>query len=109
MTSWLVRAGLFGLTLSMVAGLTGSGTAQAQNKPVSDKPVSNKAGFAPEPMAVDARIAAALQQVSAEHIRSNIDRLVSFGTRATLSAQDPASIAAGRGIGAAREWIKSEF
>src|SRR5208337_3111910 len=30
-------------------------------------------------------------------------------TRSTLSAQDPASIAAGRGIGAAREWIKSEF
>jgi Zn-dependent M28 family amino/carboxypeptidase len=26
-----------------------------------------------------------------------------------LSAQDPASIAAGRGIGAAREWIKSQF
>jgi len=27
----------------------------------------------------------------------------------TLSAQDPASIAAGHGIGAAREWIKSQF
>ena len=26
-----------------------------------------------------------------------------------MSAQDPASIAAGHGIGAAREWIKSEF
>jgi hypothetical protein len=34
---------------------------------------------------------------------------VSFQTRLTLSAQDPASIAAGNGIGAAREWIKSEF
>jgi Peptidase family M28 len=34
---------------------------------------------------------------------------VSFGTRSTLSAQDPASISAGRGIGAAREWIRSEF
>jgi hypothetical protein len=60
-------------------------------------------------MAVDARIAAALQQVSAEHIQANIDKLVSFGTRTTISVQDPASIAAGRGIGAAREWIKSEF
>src|SRR5207253_6172152 len=29
--------------------------------------------------------------------------------RLTLSAQDPASIAAGHGIGAAREWIKSQF
>jgi hypothetical protein len=57
----------------------------------------------------DARIAAALQQVSAERIRANIEKLVSFGTRSTISAQDPAAIAAGKGIGAAREWIKSEF
>ncbi|MGA8763562.1 MAG: M20/M25/M40 family metallo-hydrolase [Candidatus Sulfotelmatobacter sp.] len=109
MPSWLVRAGFFGLTLNMVAGLAGNGTAQTQNEPASSKAASNKAGIASEPMAVDARIAAALQQVSAEHIRSNIEKLVSFGTRATLSAQDPASIAAGRGIGAAREWIMSEF
>src|SRR5271168_606951 len=60
-------------------------------------------------MAADGRIAAALQQVSAERIRANIEKLASFGTRLTLSAQDPAAIAAGRGIGAAREWIKSEF
>src|ERR1700691_4698058 len=62
-----------------------------------------------EPGKPDARIVAALRQVSAEHIRANIEKLVSFGTRATISAQDPASIAAGRGIGAAREWIKAEF
>jgi acetylornithine deacetylase/succinyl-diaminopimelate desuccinylase-like protein len=61
------------------------------------------------PMVVDARISAALQQVSADRIRANIEKLVSFGTRSTISAQDPASIAAGHGIGAAREWIKSEF
>ncbi len=63
----------------------------------------------PAPMAVDARLSAALKQISPEHIRANIEKLVSFGTRSTISAQDPASIAAGRGIGAAREWIKSEF
>ncbi len=50
-----------------------------------------------------------MQQISAQRIQANIEKLVSFGTRLTLSAQDPASIAAGRGIGAAREWIKSEF
>ena len=59
--------------------------------------------------AADPQIAAALQQVSAQRIQANIEKLVSFGTRSTLSAQDPASIAAGHGIGAAREWIKSEF
>jgi Zn-dependent M28 family amino/carboxypeptidase len=57
----------------------------------------------------DQKIAAGLQQISAEHIQQNIEKLVSFHTRLTLSAQDPQSIAAGRGIGAAREWIKSEF
>jgi len=58
---------------------------------------------------VDPKIAAALKQISAQRIQANIERLVSFQTRSTLSAQDPNSIAAGRGIGAAREWIKSEF
>jgi hypothetical protein len=57
----------------------------------------------------DAHIAAALQQISAQRIQADIEKLVSFGTRLTLSAQDPSSIAAGHGIGAAREWIKSEF
>jgi hypothetical protein len=70
----------------------------------------NQAGSsAAEPMAVDGRISTALRQVSAERIRANIEKLASFGTRLTLSAQDPASIAAARRIGAAREWIKSEF
>ena len=57
----------------------------------------------------DSQIAGALSQISAQRIQADIDKLVSFGTRLTLSAQDPSSIAAGHGIGAAREWIKSEF
>src|SRR5207302_11482525 len=57
----------------------------------------------------DPRIAAALKDVSAARIQASIEKLVSFGTRLTLSAQDPAAISAGRGIGAAREWIRSEF
>jgi Peptidase family M28 len=57
----------------------------------------------------DPQIAAALRQISAARIQANIEKLVSFQTRLTLSAQDPASIASGHGIGAAREWIKSEF
>jgi hypothetical protein len=60
-------------------------------------------------IAADPKIAGALKDVSADRIQANIARLVKFGTRSTLSAQDPASITAGRGIGAAREWIKSEF
>jgi hypothetical protein len=86
--------------LSCTLVLAVSTLAQAQNQPGTN---------APETMPVDGRISAALQEVSAERIRANIEKLVSFGTRLTISAQDPASIAAGRGIGAAREWIKSEF
>ena len=60
-------------------------------------------------MTVDPQVAGALRQVSAQRIQDNIRKLVSFGTRSTLSAQDAQSIAKGHGIGAAREWIKSEF
>jgi len=57
----------------------------------------------------DARIASALKQVSADRIRANIEKLVSFGTRSTISAQDSEAMSAGKGVGAAREWIRSEF
>jgi hypothetical protein len=57
----------------------------------------------------DPQITAALADVSAQRIQANIEKLVSFQTRLTLSAQDPDSIKAGHGIGAAREWIKAEF
>jgi hypothetical protein len=62
-----------------------------------------------EPMVVDAQIGGALKEVSAERIRANVEKLVSFGTRLTISAQDPDAIGSGRGVGASREWIKSEF
>jgi len=57
----------------------------------------------------DPQIKAALREISAGQIQTNIEKLVSFQTRSTISTQDQASIAAGHGIGAAREWIKSEF
>ncbi|MGA9446217.1 MAG: M28 family metallopeptidase [Candidatus Sulfotelmatobacter sp.] len=90
----------------MAAGLVVVSTVALAQNEASSK-VSETG--APEPMVVDIRIAAALQQVSAERIRANIEKLVSFGTRLTISAQDPAAIGAGRGVGAAREWLKSEF
>jgi Peptidase family M28 len=67
-------------------------------------------GYAQEAVqAVDPKIAAALKEVSPTRVQANIEKLVSFGTRSTLSAQDSASVASGHGIGAAREWIKSQF
>ena len=46
-----------------------------------------------------------IENVSAERIEEDITKLVSFGTRHTLSD----TISETRGIGAARRWIKSEF
>jgi hypothetical protein len=68
-----------------------------------------QSGASAPTVALDPQIVAALKEVSAQRIQENIEKLVSFGTRSTISAQDPASIATGHGIGAAREWIKSEF
>jgi Peptidase family M28 len=57
----------------------------------------------------DPQIKAALNEISAGQVQSDIEKLVSFQNRSTLSAQNPESIKAGKGIGAAREWVKSEF
>ena len=44
-------------------------------------------------------------EVSAKNIETTIRKLVSFGTRNTLSAQDDPV----RGIGAARDWLYGEY
>ena len=46
-----------------------------------------------------------IDEVSSERIEKDITKLVSFGTRHTLSD----TISDKRGIGAARRWIKKEF
>ena len=53
----------------------------------------------------DQRIYDIIEAVSAERIKADVSKLVSFGTRHTLSD----TISQTRGIGAARRWIKSEF
>src|SRR5262249_12223384 len=58
---------------------------------------------------VDAAIAPAGETVPTGNVRADDEMLVSFGTRSTLSAQDPESIAAGHGIGAAREWLEAQL
>ena len=53
----------------------------------------------------DPEVSRMIKDVSARNIESYIRKLVSFGTRNTLSEQDNPT----RGIGAARDWIFSEF
>lgn len=55
--------------------------------------------------AADPVVAQMIKQVSPARIETDIRKLVSFGTRNTLSAQDDPL----RGIGAARDWIFAEF
>ncbi|MCX7282447.1 MAG: peptidase M28, partial [Novosphingobium sp.] len=56
-------------------------------------------------LASSAAHAAPEDAISEARLRADVERLVSFGTRHTLSSQtDPK-----RGIGAARKWAESEF
>ncbi|HEY9283199.1 MAG TPA: M20/M25/M40 family metallo-hydrolase, partial [Pyrinomonadaceae bacterium] len=53
----------------------------------------------------DPEIARMLTEIDARNIERAIRKLVSFGTRNTLSEQDNPA----RGIGAARDWLRDEF
>jgi hypothetical protein len=59
-----------------------------------------------EPM--DKQIDAALKAVSTETIRANIERLVSFKNRSTLSSSET-DLPPGTGVIAASEWIEAQF
>lgn len=56
-------------------------------------------------LAIPATICAADARPEPERLKSTIEKLVSFGTRHTLSSPDDPK----RGIGAARRWAASEF
>ena len=61
--------------------------------------------FAQKKEKPNAEIQKMLREVSAKNIENSIRKLVSFGTRNTLSEQNNPA----RGIGAARDWIFAEF
>lgn len=72
--------------------------------PVLYLPVSNAQQVQISPR-LNPQIEKIVAEISAKNIEANIRKLVSFGTRHTLSSQDDPN----RGIGAARRWIKSEM
>lgn len=78
---------LFTVLLS-VSSLPGSNAQQVQ--------VSSK---------LNPQIEKIVSEISAKNIEASIRKLVSFGTRHTMSSQDDPN----RGIGAARRWIKAEM
>src|SRR5690348_6670987 len=86
-------------TLTVIAFALGAlmlatSSASQQAKPAASPPI-------------DPQIAAALKDISAAQIQHNIEALVGFNTRQTLSAGMPGM--QNGGIDAAADWIKGEF
>jgi hypothetical protein len=98
--------GLIAGVILMAAATTAVAQSGASSAKTLRLPTAADFAVLPRPLPVDPQIAAALKQVSAAQIRATIEKLVNFGTRLTLPDDDPPT---GRGIVAAREWIKSEF
>jgi len=83
------RARALPLTGALLACALLAGPAAAQRRPT------------PPAFPVDPRIRAAVDAISTDRLRATEEKLVSFGTRMTLSD----TLSATRGIGAARRWI----
>jgi Zn-dependent M28 family amino/carboxypeptidase len=62
-------------------------------------------GFGQTIIQRDPEIAQMVKEISSDSLKSYINKLVSFGTRSTLST----TMDKKRGIGAAREWVVSKF
>lgn len=68
-------------------------------------PTTDDVGVELVPQVPTSELASILDEVSSANIQATIEKLVSFGTRHTLSTQNDTK----RGIGAARDWIASEM
>jgi hypothetical protein len=75
---------------ALAAALLASCTAQAAGPDIAKR---------------QAEIDAIVRDISPQRIRANVEKLVSFGTRHTMSETESDT----RGIGAARRWIRSEL
>lgn len=71
-------------------------------------PVASISSITLASLPVDPAVKMALAGVSAEQVQADIAKLVSFGTRSTLSSMDR-ELPQGQGILAAADWITSEF
>ena len=98
------RIFFFLIAFLMWLPLTAVAAGKASHKP---GPTDKSPAVVPSSFKPDPEIAAALRTVSAARIESTIRALVSFGNRSGLSSSQSAST--GKGVTAARDWIKSEF
>ena len=77
--------------------------------PQGDSAKNSATIAAKSPWERDPAIVQAMREVSPQQIQQTIAKLVSFGTRHTLSVNNPNAASSPQGIVAARNWIKSEF
>ena len=100
--SGALAAGAVGATLAAgpAAAAPGGGDGGLASDTWPDGP-----GRALRPQPANRELRQILDAIDADRIEANIRKLVSFGTRHTLSTQDNPS----RGIGAARDWIAAEM
>lgn len=99
----LVVFALGGITVS--TSLSKSVGAQPQNSTGSAKQKSSRPKVSPRRLGGNHEIPKIVSEISAKNIEATIRKLVSFGTRNTLSEQNDPN----RGIGAARDWLYAEF
>ncbi|HET8960663.1 M28 family metallopeptidase [Nocardioides sp.] len=100
LTGSAAAVGAVGGGLTAPAGAAFGGGPLDQGEDWPDGP-----GVANTLQAPDAELRAILAEVDEANIRAIVEKLVSFGTRHTLSSQDDPK----RGIGAARDWIYAEL
>jgi hypothetical protein len=90
---------------SAAAAPPSTGSAGSTDGPAGHNPGDSGPGQPLRPQPPDRDLRAILRELDQRRIQSTVEKLVSFGTRHTLSDQtDPA-----RGIGAARDWIYQQF
>ena len=81
----------------------------ATGAPSTQARAAGAASAAVAKQAMDREIAAALKDISADHVKATIEKLVSFHTRNSNTSRDAAMAQSGQGVVSAAQWIKSEF
>ena len=104
------RAGRGGTTRRTLLSATAVTAGVAASAPLAAAPASAaddapSPGRPARPQQPDKQLRQLLREIDPKRIEATIQKLVSFGTRHTLSSQtDPV-----RGIGAARDWLLAQF
>src|SRR5882724_6920983 len=81
---------------------------KSKTRATASEPAAEKPSVRPK-RDRDPVIVQIIKDVSPQRAQQTDEKLVSFGTRSTLSVNNPGAATSAQGIVAARNWIKSEF